>query len=876
MPITALPTPPSRQDPANFPARADAYHAALPTFATEATALEQNVNAKEASAVAKAAAAATSETNALASKNAAAASEANALAYKNSADASKTAAETAKDTAVAQAGLAATSAASAASVLQQDLSAVTAAALHRSPNAVKAMFIYDASRDSDGGASIDRESHTSWYNEPLNGAWLAGGFASEAAARAAPGAATGAYFQLTTDGKHYKLNAGAGISEVWRGNKPKRPRLAAIVAEDDSATIYDLTEAGRPMWMRIDAKAAGVMLINSGGQKITSIAMLNGILVIGGAAATEYGWLFLFNFTADKIAFYDQQAVGHHIMLQGIAGRHAVGYNVPSTGALVSPLVKAVAMTVLPDAPIDVATGLPVPTIAVATAGGACVIKHDGTVVNIDTSSNFTSIRFERSEIELVFASSTLYFGSVPAGSYTDVNAWRKRAYGATADSIPALKGNGCTGIAGNIRAGAEAVTVLRENPATSSRGAAAYVAYSYATGYLPGDIRRAYLADTAIGNVSNPATVADRSYKAASATVYGTLARTAVAAAAQLVAYSGFSAANYLQEPYSADLDFGTGEWSVSAWVSYSTAAASTVAERSAATGPSIKLGTDATGKLVATAYDGTTTRTVTSTAAYNTGTWTQASASYKTDGKLSISVNGVEVASATGAALLTLNNASAVLTIGNSRALDAPFPGSIALVKLGATVPTVEQSLWMYEQEKQLFRDGAQCCLPDSGAIVDLAYDEAQDKWVAVSAANESHWTGLVRTATAPVSAGAISKVAAQSGVKLLARSTTSPGVDVSIPAYGLREELVKRAEAAARVAKNVTAIDFDATTGQTDFTLPVGYAARSVLSAGALKREGATKDWVRKFDGFRETVSFGVAPGNGVWVQIHAVKE
>ena len=45
--------------------------------------------------------------------------------------------------------------------------------------------------------------------------------------------------------------------------------------------------------------------------------------------------------------------------------------------------VNDVAMTVLPNAPIDDATGLPVPTIAVATDGGVSVIKDDGTVVDI-------------------------------------------------------------------------------------------------------------------------------------------------------------------------------------------------------------------------------------------------------------------------------------------------------------------------------------------------------------------------------------------------------------------------------------------------------------------------------------------------------------
>lgn len=43
--ITALPTPPSRSDPANFAARGDAFLGALPTFATEANAVASEVNA---------------------------------------------------------------------------------------------------------------------------------------------------------------------------------------------------------------------------------------------------------------------------------------------------------------------------------------------------------------------------------------------------------------------------------------------------------------------------------------------------------------------------------------------------------------------------------------------------------------------------------------------------------------------------------------------------------------------------------------------------------------------------------------------------------------------------------------------------------------
>jgi len=62
--MTSLATPPSKTDPDNFATRADALLVALPTFVTEANALEANVVAKEASAVAAKTAAELAETNA--------------------------------------------------------------------------------------------------------------------------------------------------------------------------------------------------------------------------------------------------------------------------------------------------------------------------------------------------------------------------------------------------------------------------------------------------------------------------------------------------------------------------------------------------------------------------------------------------------------------------------------------------------------------------------------------------------------------------------------------------------------------------------------------------------------------------------------------
>jgi hypothetical protein len=74
MPITALPTPPSRTDAANFNARAEAFLGALPTFATDANALATTVNTSATNAGASATTASTQATNAATSATSAAAS----------------------------------------------------------------------------------------------------------------------------------------------------------------------------------------------------------------------------------------------------------------------------------------------------------------------------------------------------------------------------------------------------------------------------------------------------------------------------------------------------------------------------------------------------------------------------------------------------------------------------------------------------------------------------------------------------------------------------------------------------------------------------------------------------------------------------------
>lgn len=91
--ITALPTPPSRQDPANFSMMADAFLGALPTFGVEANALQADVNSKQIVATTAATTATTQANNASISATQAATSANNAAVSESNAAISETNAE---------------------------------------------------------------------------------------------------------------------------------------------------------------------------------------------------------------------------------------------------------------------------------------------------------------------------------------------------------------------------------------------------------------------------------------------------------------------------------------------------------------------------------------------------------------------------------------------------------------------------------------------------------------------------------------------------------------------------------------------------------------------------------------------------------------
>ena len=209
------------------------------------------------------------------------------------------------------------------------------------------VFIYDTRKDSDGGAWRKRTQHTSWYNETLNTA--------------------------------------------TRGSRKEFPSVAVIVAEVSQVSIYDGDDPDMPMWMTFNGtNGYGSYLGRSNGANVTSVHMLNGNLCVGRGNSGYGEALLRANFISEHSVNY---AVSGWRLIQPISGRDLditsnAELNYSGINSIVNIAINDVAMTVLPNAPIDADSGLPVPTIAVATDNGISVIKDDGNVYDITNSGS--------------------------------------------------------------------------------------------------------------------------------------------------------------------------------------------------------------------------------------------------------------------------------------------------------------------------------------------------------------------------------------------------------------------------------------------------------------------------------------------------------
>jgi len=379
--------------------------------------------------------------------------------YANDAEAARDQSQAARDTAndhKLAAEAAATSATNTASALTGfDLQAI---AETKADTAVD-VFVYDTSKDSDGGAWRKRTQHTSWYNETLNTA--------------------------------------------TRGSRREFPAVAVIVAEAFKLTIYDGDDPSLPMWMVFENDGS-LSWASGSSVAYTSVSAANGLVVPAGATGA-----ILYNFVSDDTRLANVSAY-ELTSNKALVGRNgATSFVAGGNGfAIVNSTVNDCAMTVLPDAPIDPATGLPVPTIAVATDGGVSVIKDDGTVVDLtySISSNEAGKVWFPSDGGIAWTSRIELGGYVYVYRENEIPSVDKSTapnarYGnfTYVPNIPDLTFVGDTSFDALDVAIASngGLTVLDEDRATPTEGMVAYTTSTYNTGWMPGDIKGAFLSDT-------------------------------------------------------------------------------------------------------------------------------------------------------------------------------------------------------------------------------------------------------------------------------------------------------------------------------------------------------------------------------------------
>ncbi len=854
---------------------------------------------------------------------------------------------------------------------------------------VVASCMMDSRLWSDGGVARKQLRHTSWYKEPTTATGTWRGFQSSLAnAWAIVGAAVGDYYFDTTTKLFYSLGGTIGSptrAEVFRGNQAEIPEKMAVSTESGRLVCWDITVTTMPMWRAFTVGTN--MVIDTGA--ITSIASVDGKLLIG-----QSGQLTILDFIADKATKIN--AVGVYEFSGQLSQMTSGTWRLISSSALVSATVNSVAAKIFPNAPIDQATGMPVPTIAVFTAGGVSVIKDDGTVVNSasTTSASFGFFdvlnRLQWNTTTALNISPIAPLSAAFTASDSSNKGFSSSAYSSTNTSIvPPIASSaakitknaiGSTNGLTHIRAGQGAGNALIAGVTTSqppiwqvgdSRGCwggsvvagtvvdtnvltpagidgaftsgsgwtlagswvigggiASHTAGSgdYLTSIPVLTIGKAYTltitvtgsncvlpnttaginitlavgtttvsftaistqliifssATSTIDNLLVKECAGDLSIKAAHLSVVGTLTKSHIATGAQLMSWSGFSVANYLQQPSNANWNaLGTGDFSIRLdgilWGTSDTLK-TLLSIGNGVTAGSVELEHLAANTLRLSIWDSVPTKTT-----ICTSTLTFADADRHTLTVRRSTVNGVAntvelivdgVVVATAVSALSISNTTGYFRVAEGQAASQPWVGgAFAAISISATPSNSEQSKHIHATISKLYQPNSQCCLAGvSNAVLALSHDESTGLTSVITSTHVTRFKDLVVSSSETISVGTPSSISSGGGYEFIAGST---GSKLYTPSRRLIEELSRTLEQRKAFGSTLVPFEFDAVTSQVAFVAPLGYSVKFVYSAGTLKRLGTGKGYTVSNDGFRDTVTFAVAPGNTVWVSLLCVR-
>ena len=252
----------------------------------------------------------------------------------------------------------------------------------------------------------------------------------------------------------------------------------------------------------------------------------------------------------------------------------------------------------------------------------------------------------------------------------------------------------------------------------------------------------------------------ADRSVNGNGLQVLGTVTKTPVATGADLVAYSGFSSSNYLEQPYNSDLDFGTGDFSIMYWIYNSntnndTHLDCTESDGSRDNGFWILGGTD---PYLRTFNGGAQSSFLSNPRASLSTGWSHVAFNVTDSGtKVTMFVNGVDTGTDTGTGRSIDAVTTRILRVGVRVDGTYSVAGSMALLRISATAPTAQQITKIYNDEKVLFQENAQATLyGSSDAVKALAHDDTTDLLHVGTSAGRSVFQGLRRVSNTTTAVG------------------------------------------------------------------------------------------------------------------------
>ena len=248
---------------------------------------------------------------------------------------------------------------------------------------------------------------------------------------------------------------------------------------------------------------------------------------------------------------------------------------------------------------------------------------------------------------------------------------------------------------------------------------------------------------------------VPDRSVNGNGIGINGTITTSAVATGADLIAMSGFSAANYLEQPYNSDLDFGTGDFSIEMWVKCSNNTTTQCLycrgyhDNGSWSGSLVSMFIAGSGVMMLDITDDSyvTYDRVQTTVAVDDNVWHHIVA-IRNGNSHSLYIDGVHnKTDSMTSALASLDNSNATLMFGrnqNDASPDSADVTTVLLPRITATALSAAEVKRHYESEKVLFQDNAKCTLK-ADAVTDLSYDEHEDVLHVATASGRSELSGL-----------------------------------------------------------------------------------------------------------------------------------